>query len=71
MLREGFKSKSEDMNAEIDHLRNMIGSTQSDNSPLMTQIMDRLASEIDSICRASGKFLSKVLRGFGSLFKDK
>ncbi|XP_059544915.1 guanylate-binding protein 6-like [Myotis daubentonii] len=71
LLREGFKSKSEDMNAEINHLRNMIGSTQSDNSPLMTQIMDRLASEIDAICCASGKFFSNVLRSFGSLFKDK
>uniref|UniRef100_G1QCI7 Guanylate-binding protein 6-like n=1 Tax=Myotis lucifugus TaxID=59463 RepID=G1QCI7_MYOLU len=69
LLREGFKSKSEDMNAEINHLRNMIGSTQSDNSPLMTQIMDRLASEIDSIFCASGKLFSNVLRGFGSLFK--
>ncbi|KAK1339811.1 hypothetical protein QTO34_018368 [Cnephaeus nilssonii] len=71
LLREGFKKKCEDMNAEISHLRNMIDSIQNDNSPFITKIMERLASEIDSIFCTSGKFFGNVLRSFGSLFKDK
>ncbi|XP_008152966.2 guanylate-binding protein 6-like [Eptesicus fuscus] len=71
LLREGFKKKCEDMNAEISHLRNMIDSIQNDNSPFITKIMERLASEIDSIFCTSGKFFGNVLRNFGSLFKDK
>ncbi|XP_036302738.1 guanylate-binding protein 6-like [Pipistrellus kuhlii] len=70
LLREGFKKKSEDMNVEINHLRNIIDSSKSDNSPYITKIMDRLASEIDSIFCTSGKFFGNVLRRFGSLFKD-
>lgn len=71
MLREGFKKKSEDMNVEINRLRNIIDSSKSDNSPYITKIMETLASEIDSIFCRSGKFFGNVLRSFGSLFKDK
>ncbi|XP_054577301.1 guanylate-binding protein 6-like [Eptesicus fuscus] len=60
LLREGLKKKSEDMNVEINHLRNIIDISQSDDSPWITKIMDSLANGIDLIFCTSEKTYSNL-----------
>ncbi|XP_059544914.1 guanylate-binding protein 6-like isoform X2 [Myotis daubentonii] len=65
LLREGFKKKSEEMNAEINHLRNMIDTAQNDNTSWIEKAID-----VFSILVGPGK-LFRIVQGIGSLFKWK
>ncbi|KAK1339828.1 hypothetical protein QTO34_018385 [Cnephaeus nilssonii] len=71
LLREGFKKKSEELNAEINHLRNIIDTTQNDNSSWIEKAINRIVPEIFSIVCAPGKVIGNIVRGIGSLFKKK
>ncbi|XP_023613383.1 guanylate-binding protein 6-like isoform X1 [Myotis lucifugus] len=64
LLREGFKNKSELMNAEINHLRNKIDTAQKDN----TSWIDKAIDVLSVLCN-TGKVVSDILRGIGSLKK--
>ncbi|XP_054576787.1 guanylate-binding protein 6-like isoform X1 [Eptesicus fuscus] len=71
LLREGFKKKSEELNAEINHLRNIIDTTQNDNSSWIEKAINRIVPEIFSIVCSPGKVIGNIVRGIGSLFKKK
>ncbi|XP_005863413.1 PREDICTED: guanylate-binding protein 6-like isoform X2 [Myotis brandtii] len=71
LLRDGFKKKSEEMNAEINHLRNTIDTTQNDNTPWIAKTIDRIGTELTSILCAPGKLIGNIVKGIGSLFKKK
>ncbi|XP_023613381.1 guanylate-binding protein 6 isoform X3 [Myotis lucifugus] len=65
LLREGFKKKSEEMNAEINHLRNMIDTAQNDNTSWIEKAID-----VFSILVGPGKFF-RFVQGIGLLLKMK
>ncbi|XP_036204924.1 guanylate-binding protein 6-like [Myotis myotis] len=69
LLRDGFKKKSEEMNAEINHLRNTIDTTQNDSTPWIAKTIDRIGTELTSILCAPGKLIGNIVRGIGSLKK--
>ncbi|XP_059544916.1 guanylate-binding protein 6-like [Myotis daubentonii] len=71
LLRDGFKKKSEEMNAEINHLRNTIDTTQNDSTPWIAKTIDRIGTELTSILCAPGKLIGNIVKGIGSLFKKK
>lgn len=70
LLKDGFKKKSEEMNAEINHLKNMIDATQND-TPWIGRFIDRIGTELGSILFAPAKLIGGVVRGIGSLFNKK
>ena len=57
------------MNAEINHLRNMIDNTDGGNASWVTLVLDRFIKEIASVLYAPGKVLGHIVRGVSSLFK--
>ncbi|ELR57842.1 Guanylate-binding protein 6 [Bos mutus] len=69
LLKEGFRQKSENMSAEINHLRNMIDNTNDGNASWIALVLDRFGKEIASVLCAPGKLLGHIVRGMGSLFK--
>ncbi|XP_045055470.2 guanylate-binding protein 6 isoform X1 [Desmodus rotundus] len=70
LLKDGFRKKSEEMNAEINHLKNMIETTQND-TPWVGKIIDRIGSELTSILLAPAKLVGGIVRGISSLLKKK
>ncbi|XP_036901346.1 guanylate-binding protein 6-like isoform X2 [Sturnira hondurensis] len=70
LLKDGFRKKSEEMNAEINHLKNMIDATQND-TPWIGQAIARIGTELGSILLAPATLVGSVVRGIGSLFKKK
>ncbi|XP_052493084.1 guanylate-binding protein 6-like [Budorcas taxicolor] len=69
LLKEGFRQKSENMSAEINHLRNMIDNTNDGNASWIALVLDRFGKEIASVLCAPGKLLGHIVRGVSSLFK--
>lgn len=69
MLNEGFKKKSEEMEAEINRLRNLVETTEKEKTPWISQALDHLATEASAILSAPAKLVDKGLRWLGSLFK--
>ncbi|XP_019517347.1 PREDICTED: guanylate-binding protein 6-like isoform X1 [Hipposideros armiger] len=69
LLRDGFKKKSEEMNAEINHLKNIIDSTKNDDTSWLAETLGKIGSEITSILCT--KLLDNVVRGVSLLFKKK
>ncbi|XP_057569679.1 guanylate-binding protein 6 [Hippopotamus amphibius kiboko] len=70
LLKEGFRKKSEEMTAEINHLKNMVDDTK-DNTPWVALALDKFGKEISSILCAPGKLLGHIVSGVSSLFKKK
>ncbi|XP_054448026.1 guanylate-binding protein 6-like [Pteronotus mesoamericanus] len=71
LLKDGFKKKSEEMSAEINHLKNMIDTTKNDDTPWIVSAIDRLGSELTSILFGPAKLIGGVIKGISSLFKKK
>ncbi|XP_032970701.1 guanylate-binding protein 6-like isoform X1 [Rhinolophus ferrumequinum] len=71
LLKDGFKKKSEEMNAEINHLKNIIDSTRNDDTPWLAKTLDKIGNELTSILCAPAKLVDTVVRGVSSLFKKK
>nr|XP_002751119.4 guanylate-binding protein 6 [Callithrix jacchus] len=72
LLEEGFKKKSEEMNAEINQLKNKIDTAKTDNRSWIARTLDSLGSAIISaVVPADGKIFDLVVKGVGSLFKNK
>lgn len=69
MLNEGFKKKSEEMEAEINRLRNLIETTEKEKTPWISRTLDHLATEASAILSVPAKLVDKGLRWLGSLFK--
>ncbi|CAK6441320.1 unnamed protein product [Pipistrellus nathusii] len=69
LLNEGFRKKSDEMEAEINRLRNLIESTKKDKTPWIARAVDTLADEISTILTFPGKLVGKGLKALSSLFK--
>ncbi|KAF6344597.1 hypothetical protein mRhiFer1_005564 [Rhinolophus ferrumequinum] len=69
LLNEGFKKKSEEMEAEINRLRNLIETTEKEKTPWISRTLDHLATEASAILSVPAKLVDKGLRWLGSLFK--
>ncbi|XP_071077056.1 guanylate-binding protein 6 isoform X2 [Desmodus rotundus] len=69
LLSEGFKKKAEELNAEIDHLKNMIDATQKDDTPWVAGALETLSNEITSILSAPAKLVGNIMTGISSLLK--
>ncbi|XP_036774263.2 guanylate-binding protein 6 isoform X1 [Manis pentadactyla] len=57
LLNEGFRKKSEEMNAEIKQLKKMIDATKNDECVWLAVVLDRLCHDITSIFSFPGKLL--------------
>ncbi|XP_021562735.1 guanylate-binding protein 6-like isoform X2 [Carlito syrichta] len=68
-LEEGFRKKSEGMNAEITYLKNAIEATKDGNGNQIAQILNRLGKEINSITTHPKKLVRHIAKGVRSLFK--
>lgn len=66
LLKEGFKKKSEEMNAEINHLKNMIDTAQKDTTHWIEKALD----VISMLC-VPGKPIHNIVRGIFSPMKKK
>ncbi|KAJ8793523.1 hypothetical protein J1605_019357 [Eschrichtius robustus] len=71
LLKEGFRKKSEEVNAEINHLKNMIDNTKDDDTPWLALALDKFGREISSLLCTPGKLLGHIVSGVSSLFKKK
>ncbi|XP_060159072.1 guanylate-binding protein 6-like isoform X2 [Globicephala melas] len=71
LLKEGFRKKSEEMNAEVNHLKNMIDNTKDDDTPWLAVALDEFGKEISSLLCILGKLLGHIVSGVSSLFKTK
>ncbi|XP_025244161.1 guanylate-binding protein 6 [Theropithecus gelada] len=69
LLDEGFKKKSEEMNAEINQLKHVIDTTKNDDTPWIARTLDKLGDELTSILSAPAKLIGQVVKGVSSLFK--
>ncbi|KAM9687399.1 guanylate-binding protein 6-like [Trichechus inunguis] len=69
LLNEGFRKKSEEMDAEINYLKNIVYKSTNDNTSLISQALDKFAIEITSILSAPAKLLGHIVKGVSSLFK--
>ncbi|XP_059544918.1 guanylate-binding protein 6-like [Myotis daubentonii] len=69
LLNEGFKKKSDEMEAEINRLKNLIESTKKDKTPLIARALDTLADELSATLAIPGKLIGKGLNALSSLFK--
>uniref|UniRef100_A0A2K6S854 Guanylate binding protein family member 6 n=1 Tax=Saimiri boliviensis boliviensis TaxID=39432 RepID=A0A2K6S854_SAIBB len=69
LLDEGFRKKSEEMNAEISQLKHMIDTTKNDDTPWIARTLDKLGDELTSILSAPAKLIGQVVKGVSSLFK--
>lgn len=70
LLEEGFKKKSEEMDATINHLKNVIDSTQQDKVPWILQVLDTFGNGLNALLSV-GSSVGKLAKGFTSLFKKK
>ncbi|KAF0872915.1 guanylate-binding protein 6-like [Crocuta crocuta] len=68
LLNEGFRKKSEEMDAEIKQLKHMID-TKNNETSWFTQILDRFGSEVISVFTSPFKIVDSLVRGVSSLFK--
>ncbi|XP_067582924.1 guanylate-binding protein 6-like isoform X3 [Pseudorca crassidens] len=71
LLKEGFRKKSEEMNAEINRLKNMIDNAKDDDTPWLAVALDKFDKEISSLLCTPGKLLGHIVSGVSSLFKTK
>lgn len=69
LLNEGFRKKADEMNAEINGLKNMIDTSKNDDTPWVAKILDRFGNEVTSVLSAPAKLLGNLVKGVGSLFK--
>lgn len=59
------------MNAEINHLKNMIDNTKNDDTPWLAVVLDKFGKEVSSLLCTPGKLLGHIVSGVSSLFKTK
>ncbi|XP_072824395.1 guanylate-binding protein 6 isoform X2 [Vicugna pacos] len=71
LLSEGFRKKSEEMNAEISHLKNMIDETKNDDVSWIAVALNKFGSEISSLLSVPANLVGHIVRGVSSLFKKK
>ncbi|XP_059881143.1 guanylate-binding protein 6-like isoform X1 [Delphinus delphis] len=71
LLKEGFRKKSEEMNAEINRLKNMIDNTKDDDTSWLAVALDKFGKKISSLLCAPVKLLGHIVSGVSSLFKMK
>ncbi|XP_058394450.1 guanylate-binding protein 6-like [Diceros bicornis minor] len=69
LLNEGFRKKSEEMNAEINRLRNLIETTEKDKTPWIARALNTLATEASAILSIPAKVVDWGLKGLSSLIK--
>lgn len=69
LLNEGFRKKSDEMEAEINRLKNLIESTKKDKTPWIARALDTLADELSATLAIPGKLIGKGLNALSSLFK--
>uniref|UniRef100_A0A8D1FED7 GB1/RHD3-type G domain-containing protein n=1 Tax=Sus scrofa TaxID=9823 RepID=A0A8D1FED7_PIG len=61
LLKEGFKKKSQEMNAEIQHLRNMIARNQDTETSWITTALHAFGREMASVLFSPSKLLDYIL----------
>ncbi|KAB1273467.1 Guanylate-binding protein 6 [Camelus dromedarius] len=71
LLSEGFRKKSEEMNAEINHLKNMIDKSKNDDVSWIAVALNKFGSEISSLLSVPANLVGRIVRGVSSLFKKK
>ncbi|XP_064344740.1 guanylate-binding protein 6 isoform X2 [Camelus dromedarius] len=71
LLSEGFIKKSEEMNAEINHLKNMIDKSKNDDVSWIAVALNKFGSEISSLLSVPANLVGRIVRGVSSLFKKK
>uniref|UniRef100_A0A8D2AK24 Guanylate-binding protein/Atlastin C-terminal domain-containing protein n=1 Tax=Sciurus vulgaris TaxID=55149 RepID=A0A8D2AK24_SCIVU len=69
LLEEGFRKKSEEMNAMINNLQSRIEATENDDSPLLAGALDTFADGLTTIFSAPAKLLGYAVKGFSWLFR--
>ncbi|EPQ20810.1 Guanylate-binding protein 6, partial [Myotis brandtii] len=69
LLNEGFRKKSDEMEAEINRLKNLIESTKKDKTPWIARALDTLADGLTATLAIPGKLIGKGLNALSSLFK--
>uniref|UniRef100_A0A8D1QB72 GB1/RHD3-type G domain-containing protein n=1 Tax=Sus scrofa TaxID=9823 RepID=A0A8D1QB72_PIG len=69
LLKEGFKKKSQEMNAEIQHLRNMIARNQDTETSWITTALHAFGREMASVLFSPSKLLDYIVKGVSSLYK--
>uniref|UniRef100_A0A8D0YMZ7 GB1/RHD3-type G domain-containing protein n=1 Tax=Sus scrofa TaxID=9823 RepID=A0A8D0YMZ7_PIG len=63
LLKEGFKKKSQEMNAEIQHLRNMIARNQDTETSWITTALHAFGREMASVLFSPSKLLDYIVKG--------
>ncbi|XP_047382634.1 guanylate-binding protein 6-like [Sciurus carolinensis] len=69
LLEEGFRKKSEEMNAMINNLQSRIEATENDDSPSIAGALDTFADGLTTIFSAPAKLLGYAVKGFSWLFR--
>ncbi|VTJ61225.1 guanylate-binding protein 6 [Marmota monax] len=70
LLEEGFKRKSEEMNATINQLRNMIDNTKESKIPWIFQVLESFGNGLNALF-SLGSSVGKLGKGLYSLFRKK
>ncbi|KAM4807323.1 guanylate-binding protein 6-like [Urocitellus parryii] len=70
LLEEGFKKKSEEMNATINQLRNMIDNTKESKIPWIFQVLESFGNGLNALF-SLGSSVGKLGKGLYSLFRKK
>lgn len=68
-LNEGFQKKSEEIEAEINCLRNMIENTEKEQGPWISRALKTFAAGASAVLSVPAKLVGKGLRALGPLFK--
>ncbi|XP_058159194.1 guanylate-binding protein 6-like isoform X2 [Dasypus novemcinctus] len=71
LLKEGFRKKSEEMQAQTNYLQNVIDSAKNESIPLIVQFLERIGSQLGSILNVPGGVMTRILKGITSFFKKK
>ncbi|KAM5323993.1 guanylate-binding protein 6 isoform 2-T3 [Glossophaga mutica] len=69
LLKEGFAKKAEELNEEVEMLKNKIAATEKDDTPWLAETLDKFGNEITSILSAPAKLIGNVVKGVSSLLK--
>ncbi|XP_074180509.1 guanylate-binding protein 6 [Rhinolophus sinicus] len=71
LLKDGFKKKSEEMNAEINHLKNIIDGPRNDDTPWIAKVLDKLGNDLILVLSIPGKLICHAAKCLGSLSENK
>lgn len=58
------------MNAEINHLKNMVATAQNDDTPWIARALDKIGREVTSILSLPAHLVGNLVSGFSSLLKN-